>query len=179
MVYAIDATALGVAAALGEIDRAALSDDTFRRDWDLFSDVAIVSAGPEISRAEVVVLGNSERSHGEQRVGRSLIRDPLDRDGVVEAIAAADARWDRADPVGDAVVQVFAKLILPVDDAVRGHPTTFFSEPSPAATAKAVGAALIGSVIGRTNVFVSGGERGSHQGPPGAGPVAAIVRRST
>jgi cyanuric acid amidohydrolase len=176
MVYSIDATALGVGVALGEIDRASVTDEAVRRDWDLFSRVAIVSAGPEIDRAEVVVLGNAAHSTSDQRIGNALIRDPLDRDGVVEAISRASGGAS-GESAAHTVVQVFAKLILPVDDTVRGHPTSFFQEPSPAAVAKAVGAALVGSVIGRTDIYVSGGERGSHQGPPGAGPVAAIVRR--
>ena len=35
---------------------------------------------------------------------------------------------------------------------------------------------LIASVTGRTTNYVSGGERNSHQGPPGGNIVAAVVR---
>jgi cyanuric acid amidohydrolase len=35
---------------------------------------------------------------------------------------------------------------------------------------------LVASVTGRTTNYVSGGERNSHQGPPGGNIVAAIVR---
>jgi cyanuric acid amidohydrolase len=176
MGLANDASALGVAVALGEVEAAAVADDSVRRDWRLYSRVAMVSAGPELSRAEVILLGNGAEAGGEQRIGNGVIADPLDRDGVLAALAAARS----GHPGGEAEpVQAFAKLILPVDDTVRGLPTSFFAEPSPATVAKAIGATLLGSVLGRTDVFVSGGERGSHQGPPGAGPVAIITRRGT
>ena len=35
---------------------------------------------------------------------------------------------------------------------------------------------LVASVTGRTTNYVSGGERNSHQGPPGGNIVAAVVR---
>ena len=35
---------------------------------------------------------------------------------------------------------------------------------------------LVASVTGRTTNYVSGGERNSHQGPPGGSIVAAVVR---
>src|SRR5258708_8370934 len=44
-VYANDAAALGVAMALGEVPEASLSDDVVRRNWDLYSEVAMTSSG--------------------------------------------------------------------------------------------------------------------------------------
>jgi len=41
---------------------------------------------------------------------------------------------------------------------------------------KALGGMLVASVTGRTTNYVSGGERNSHQGPPGGNIVAAVVR---
>lgn len=174
MALANDAAALGVGIALGEIDAASVSDEAIRRDWDLCCSVAMVSAGPEMSTAEVLVLGNGAPTGGNQRIGHAAIRDPFDRDGVLAALASSRQGHDEDD-----VVQVFAKLILPMDDTVRGLPTSFFAEPSPASVAKTIGATLIGSVIGRSDVFVSGGERGSHQGPPDASPIAIITGRSS
>src|SRR5437879_10614732 len=46
-VYANDAAALGVAMALGEVPESKLSDEVVRRDWDLFSEVAMTSSGGE------------------------------------------------------------------------------------------------------------------------------------
>ena len=42
--------------------------------------------------------------------------------------------------------------------------------------ARAVGNAVIASVIGDTMNYVSGGEVDSHSGPPDGNPVAAIIR---
>lgn len=174
LAWATDAAALGVAVALGELGEREIGDADIRHDWSLYSEVAIVSAGPEIDRAEVVLLGDSSRSNSRFRSGHALIRDPLDRQGILDAVA--DAQPDGSGDLDPgSVVQVFAKLILPADDIVRRHPTSFAQEPGPALVAKAIGAALIGSVVGHSRVFVSGGERGSHQGAPGGGPVAAIV----
>src|SRR5262249_8588844 len=41
--YANDAAALGVAMALGEVPESALTDDVVRRDWSLYSSVAMTS----------------------------------------------------------------------------------------------------------------------------------------
>ena len=56
--YANDAAALGVALALGEVQKSALSDQVVRRNWDLYSEVAMTSSGGEKRHGEVVVFGN-------------------------------------------------------------------------------------------------------------------------
>src|SRR6266566_623972 len=43
-VYANDAAALGVAMALGEVPESSLSDEVVRRNWDLYSEVAMTSS---------------------------------------------------------------------------------------------------------------------------------------
>ncbi|HEV2477067.1 MAG TPA: ring-opening amidohydrolase, partial [Candidatus Dormibacteraeota bacterium] len=45
--YANDAAALGVAMALGEVPESSLSDGVVRRNWDLYSSVAMTSSGGE------------------------------------------------------------------------------------------------------------------------------------
>ena len=50
------ASALGVAVALGEIGRA--PESAICKDWSLYSSVASTSAGVELLRNEIVVLGN-------------------------------------------------------------------------------------------------------------------------
>lgn len=175
--WATDTSALGVAVALDELGGRDVGEADIRRDWSLYSEVAIVSAGPEIDRAEIVLLGNSMTSDSRFRSGHALLRDPLDQQGVWDAIVAADHPPGQASTDPGRVVQLFAKLVLPVDDLVRQFPVSFSQEPHPALVAKAIGATLIGTVIGHSRVFVSGGERGSHQGAPGGGPIAAIVAR--
>src|ERR1700737_4349230 len=60
--YANDAAALGVAMALGEVPESSLSDGVVRRNWDLYSEVAMTSSGGEKRHGEVVVFGNSSAS---------------------------------------------------------------------------------------------------------------------
>jgi cyanuric acid amidohydrolase len=178
MCYANDGSALGVALALGEVPEAALSDVVVRRDWQLYSAVATTSAGGEKRHAEVLLLGNSASSLSELRIGHAVIRDPIDAHGVKDALRSAGLAFDCCPTVEDQgrIVQVFAKLIVPGTDWVRGRRITLRDDTLAYATAKAVGGALVASVTGDPRVMVSGGEQNSHQGPPDGSPVAAVVR---
>lgn len=178
MCYANDGAALGVALALGEVPEAALSDDAVRRDWHLYSAVATTSAGGEKHHAEVLVLGNRAPSLSTLRIGHGAIRDPVDAEGVKDALRSAGLAFDCCPSREDQarVVQVFAKLVVPGTDLVRGRRITLRDDPIAYATAKAVGGALVASVTGDPRVMVSGGEQNSHQGPPNGSPVAAVVR---
>ncbi|MDQ1361918.1 MAG: cyanuric acid amidohydrolase [Acidimicrobiaceae bacterium] len=176
--YANDASALGVALALGEVEEAALSDDVVRTNWNLFSSVAATSAAPDKIRAEVLLLGNAAASTSDLRIGHGITRDFIDTSGTKEALRSAGLEFSccPSDADLERVVQVFAKLIIPDGGMVRGHRTTLLDDIESAKTTKALGGALIGSVVGRTAFYMSGGEMNSHQGPPGGSPVAVIVR---
>jgi len=178
MCYANDGAALGVALALGEVPEAALRDDVVRRDWSLYSAVATTSAGGENQHAEVLVLGNRAPSLSELRVGHGVIRDPIDTGGVKDALRSAGLAFDCCPSPADQarIVQVFAKLIVPGTDQLRGRRITLRDDLTAYASAKAVGGALVASVTGDPRVMVSGGEQNSHQGPPDGSPVAAVVR---
>jgi len=178
MSYSNDASALGVALALGEVAEANLADDVIRRDWDLYSEVAATSSGGEKRHAEVLLLGNSSLSASELRVGHAVIRDPIDADGVKQSLRSAGLEFTCCPSAEDRrrIVQVFAKLIVPGSDQVRGRRITLLDDHNAYLSAKAVGGALVAGVVGDTAVFVSGGEKNSHQGPPGGSPVAAVIR---
>jgi cyanuric acid amidohydrolase len=180
MSYANDASALGVAVALGEIPEERLSDQAIRRDWDLYSEVATTSSGGEQRRAEVLLLGNRVDAPGELRIGHGVIRDPIDVSGVKDALRSAGLAFECCPSPDDQrrIVQVFAKLIVPGTDQLRGRRITLLDDHDAYRSAKAVGGALVASVTGDPAVFVSGGEKNSHQGPPGGSPVAAVVRAS-
>lgn len=176
--YANDGSALGVALALGEVSADALNDDIVRKNWDLYSEVASTSAAPDKVRAEVLLLGNSTASVSDLRIGHGTTKDLIDTSGAKEALRSAGFEFDCCPSKNDLdrIVQVFAKLIIPQDGRVRGNRTTLLDDIEAAKTTKAVGGALIGSVIGRTAFYMSGGERNSHQGPPGGSPIAAVIR---
>jgi cyanuric acid amidohydrolase len=178
-VYANDAAALGVAMALGEVPESSLSDDVVRRNWDLYSEVAMTSSGGEKRHGEVVVFGNSVASASPLQIGHAVTRDFIDAQGVRDALRAAGLRFhgglpDESDLAR--LVHVFAKSVIPGSDQIRGQRITLLDDADAYQIGKALGGMLVASVTGRTTNYVSGGERNSHQGPPGGNIVAAIVR---
>ena len=177
--YANDAAALGVAMALGEVPESKLSDEVVRRDWDLYSEVAMTSSGGEKKHGEVVVFGNSTASASALRIGHAVARDFIDAQGVRDALRSAGLRFNEGLPdEGDLsrLVHVFAKSVIPGSDRVRGQRITLLDDADAYQIGKALGGMLVASVTGRTTNYVSGGERNSHQGPPGGNIIAAVVR---
>ena len=177
--YANDGAALGVALALGEVQESALSDDVVRRNWDLYSEVAMTSSGGEKRHGEVVVFGNSSTSQSPIRIGHAVTKDFIDAEGVRQALRVAGLKFrdglpDETDL--DRLVHVFAKSVIPGTDQVRGNRITLLDDHDAYQIGKALGGMLVASVTGRTTNYVSGGERNSHQGPPGGNIVAAVVR---
>jgi cyanuric acid amidohydrolase len=178
-VYANDAAALGVAMALGEVPESSLSDGVVRRNWDLYSEVAMTSSGGEKRHGEVVVFGNSAASASPLRIGHSVTRDFIDAEGVRTALRSAGLQFKDGLPDEkdlDRLVHVFAKSVIPGSDQVRGRRITLLDDVHAYEIGKALGGMLVASVTGRTTNYVSGGERNSHQGPPGGNIVAAVVR---
>ena len=176
--YANDAAALGVAMALGEVPEASLSDDVVRRNWDLYSNVAMTSSGGEKRHGEVVVFGNSVKSRSELRIGHSVTKDFIDAEGVRNALRSAGLTFNVLPSETDLsrLVHVFAKSVIPGSDRIRGQRITLLDDTDAYQIGKALGGMLVASVTGRTTNYVSGGERNSHQGPPGGNIVAAVVR---
>ncbi len=177
--YANDGAALGVALALGEVQESSLSDDVVRRNWDLYSEVAMTSSGGEKRHGEVVVFGNSATSQSALRIGHSVTKDFIDAEGVRNALRIAGLKFrdglpDESD-LGR-LVHVFAKSVIPGTDQIRGNRITLLDDADAYQIGKALGGMLVASVTGRTTNYVSGGERNSHQGPPGGNIVAAVVR---
>jgi cyanuric acid amidohydrolase len=178
-VYANDAAALGVAMALGEVPESSLNDGVVRRNWDLYSEVAMTSSGGEKRHGEVVVFGNSTASRSALQIGHAITKDFIDAEGVRNALRVAGLRFkdglpDEADL--SRLVHVFAKSVIPGSDQVRGQRITLLDDADAYQIGKALGGMLVASVTGRTTNYVSGGERNSHQGPPGGNIVAAVVR---
>ncbi len=180
-VYANDAAALGVAMALGEVPESSLSDAIVRRNWDLYSEVAMTSSGGEKRHGEVVVFGNSPTSRSRLRIGHAVTKDFIDAEGVRNALRAAGLHFNGLPSENDLsrLVHVFAKSVIPGSDQIRGQRITLLDDADAYQIGKALGGMLVASVTGRTTNYVSGGERNSHQGPPGGNIVAAVVRTET
>jgi cyanuric acid amidohydrolase len=82
------ASALGVAVALGEIDRTKLDDCDIGANVALWSGCASASAGIELEHHEIVVLGMSPAWSGPLAIDHALMADAID----VEPVRAALAR---------------------------------------------------------------------------------------
>jgi cyanuric acid amidohydrolase len=179
MCWSNDSSALGVAVALGEVSRAALTDADIRSDWSLFSEVAATSSGGEKRIGEVLVLANSPSSASGLRVGHGISKDMADTSGIKEALRGAGLEFSCCLSAADRarVKQVFAKFVLPGSDVLHGRHITALDDHEAHHVAKAVGGALVVSITGEPMSFISGGERNSHMGPPGGNPVAAVVSR--
>jgi cyanuric acid amidohydrolase len=176
--YGNDGAALGVALALGEVPASALSDEVVRRDWSLYSSVAMTSSGGEKHHGEVVVFANARGSRSALRIGHAATRDYIDAEGVRDALRSAGLAFDALPSEDDLsrVVHVFAKSVTPGSDIVRGQKITLLDDHNAYQIGKALGGMLVASVTGRTTNYVSGGERNSHQGPPDGNIVAAVIR---
>jgi len=177
MGFSRGASALGVAMALGEVADEAVQDERICHDFDLFSSRASTSAGIELMRNEILVLGNSAAWYSHFAIGHAVMGDALDAAAVDRALTMADTAL--GDAVGttqtDRLVALFCKAEASRTGTIRGHRHIMLDDSDIKATRHA--RALVGGVlagrIGDTRLFVSGGAE--HQGPEGGGPLAVII----
>ncbi|HET7028794.1 MAG TPA: ring-opening amidohydrolase [Candidatus Limnocylindrales bacterium] len=176
--YARGATALGVAIGLREVERGAVTQEAIAHDFGLFSRVASTSAGGELTACEIVLFANSPAAVDGLRIGHAVLRDVVDADGVVAALASAglEVACRPDDRERGRIAAVFAKAEASPNGEVRGRRTTMLSDAdiNYERHARAALGAVIASVTGDPAIFVSGGTE--HQCPPGEAPIAAIVR---
>jgi len=158
------ASALGVAVALGEVGGA--SEAAICKDWSLYSRVASTSAGVELLRNEIVVLGNAAGWAGDLVIGHDVMTDAIDASAARRVLEA----------LGGETVAVLAKAEAAPSGEIRGRRHTMLDDSDIHATrhARALVGGVLAGVIGDTLLYVSGGAE--HQGPAGGGPVAIIGR---
>jgi cyanuric acid amidohydrolase len=174
------ASALGVAVALGEIDRAALTDAAIGVDFSRWSGRASCSAGIELLNNEIVVLGMSSSWSGPLAIEHAVMTDALDVEPVRAALARAglSAQGQLGEHERRRLVALLAKAEASSRGRLRGHRHTMLDDSDISSTrhARAFVAGALGGLVGHAEIFVSGGAE--HQGPDGGGPVAVIVARS-
>ncbi len=179
MGYSRGASALGVALALGEIADAAQAADAVCADFTLWSARASTSAGIELLRNEVVVLGNSPAWTSDAAIAHAVMRDAIDVHAVNDVLATLGIGGGRQLSILDAerICAVLAKAEPSRSGLIRGNRHIMWDDSDINATrhARALVGGVIAGVVGRTDLFVSGGAE--HQGPDGGGPVAIIARR--
>jgi cyanuric acid amidohydrolase len=174
------ASALGVALALGEVPRGGVTDAAIGEDLALFSARASCSAGVELTRGEVVVLGMSAEWCGPLAIAHDVMADAIDLPAVQRALAQAGLD-PRGGQLGAADAQRLVALLCKAEPSrtgrIRGRRHIMWDDSDIHATrhARALVGGVVAAATGRTDLFVSGGAE--HQGPDGGGPVAVIVRR--
>ncbi|TPQ35034.1 cyanuric acid amidohydrolase [Bradyrhizobium guangdongense] len=175
MAYSRGASALGVAVALAEIKDPVRDEDVLRR-YDLFSSVASTSAGIELMHNVVIVLGNSDTSASPYEIGHTVMDDAIDAAAVIDALKSVGLPASSEPGAGRELVNIFAKAEASPSGTVRGFRHTMLEDTDISSTrhARAAVGGLIAGLAGTGAVYVSGGAE--HQGPPGGGPVAVIVR---
>ncbi len=179
MGYSRGASALGVALALGEVARENLDDSVVCQRLDLWSGRASTSAGIELMHNEVIVLGNSEAWASDAIICHRVMQDAIDLPAVAGALADAGlpAAGQLDERAREKLLAVLAKADPSSSGRIRGARHIMLDDSDINATrhARALVGGVLAGVVGRTDLFVSGGAE--HQGPDGGGPVAVIVQR--
>jgi len=171
------ASALGIGVALGEIERAGLTDEAIGRNFALFSSRASASAGVELTDHEIVVLGAAPGWRGPLRIAHGVMGDSIDVEPVRAALASLGLTSPGQLPAPDRarLVALLAKAEAGSTGRLRGHRHTMLDDSDISATRHARGfvAGALAGLVGHAELYVSGGAE--HQGPDGGGPVAIIA----
>ena len=174
------ASALGCAVALGELDRAKLSDADIGANWSLWSGRASASAGIELLNHEIVVMGMSPAWSGPLAIDHAVMEDAVDVEPVRAALArlGLDAAGQLMPAQRTRLVALLGKAEASHDGRLRGHRHTMLDDSDIASTrhARAFVCGALAGLVGHAELYVSGGAE--HQGPDGGGPVALIVDRT-
>jgi cyanuric acid amidohydrolase len=180
MAYSRGASALGVATALKEIEHSEVRDEIICKDWRYFSNVASSSAGIEMKKCEIILMGNSYYSDSELVIGHSVMKDAIDSKAVFDALENVNIGhdWPISSEEQQRIVNIFAKAEASPDGTTRGRRHTMLTDSDISSTrhARAVVSAVIASIIGDPMIYVSGGSE--HQGPAGGSPIAVIARNN-
>jgi len=149
-------TGLGIAVALGELPM----------------------PRAELTRAQIVLMGNRAGAGGRYRIGHSVMKDALDLDGIYAAIRSAGLNLPeraRAEDLKGRLVNCFIKSEADHRAKLRGRRQIMLddSDVHHHRHSKAAVGGVAAAAIGDPAVFVS--VDAMHQGPQGGGPVIAIV----
>ncbi|MFK7878166.1 ring-opening amidohydrolase [Roseobacter sp.] len=165
------ASALGVGLALEEIDADTARLALLESDVKVWSGRASTSAGVELMGHEMLVLGMSKGWSGPLIVEHAVMTDAIDTDAVRAALERLEI-GSRSD-----LLALFAKAEASTNGQIRGSRHTMLNDSDISSTrhARAMVGGALGGLVGRMDLFVSGGAE--HQGPDGGGPVALIAER--
>ena len=173
------ASALGVAVALGEVERDRLTDGQVGSNWDVWSGRASCSAGVELLGHEVVVLGMSGQWDGPLAIDHAVMTDAIDIEPVRGALGRLGLMTEGqlSGAQRQRLKALLAKAEASHDGRLRGYRHTMLDDSDISSTrhARAFVCGALAALLGHAEVYVSGGAE--HQGPTaGSGPVAPDCR---
>jgi cyanuric acid amidohydrolase len=172
---AISALAGGV--ALGEIDRARVTEEGIAADLGLYAKHVQAVTGAEIDRVEAIVMGNRPGAAGDLHMATTHTRDILDQRSIRAMLMANGIRFDAAGELldGERIEALICKAMVDESGEVRGSRTTVYSSGwAPESHIRAAYSGVLGSLLGHLRFYVSADS--VHQAPPGGGVVAAVLR---
>ena len=131
MAFSRGDSALGVSIALQEVDERRVTESTICNDWGLYSSVASASAGIELMNNEIVVMGNSNDSSSSFVIGHSVMKSPIDSNGVRDALRNTGLSFNGctlSEKDSQRLVNVFAKAGAHPSGIVMGRRTTMLTD---------------------------------------------------
>ncbi len=125
------------------------------------------------------MLGNSAAWGGTLRIAHGVMRDAIDAEAVRDVLRQLGLEAaGQLDPSQSARVRAVLVKAEPARSGhIRGSRHIMWDDTDISATrhARALVGGVVAGVVGRTDLFVSGGAE--HQGPDGGGPIAVIAAR--
>jgi cyanuric acid amidohydrolase len=162
------ACAIGVGAAVGEIEEEALGNAAISTDQ--WSSVASCSSGAELEDCHILLLASDhEAEAGHLRAISTVMKDAIDAPVILKALREIEE-------ANGQIVQVFAKAEADPRGQIRGNRHTMNTDSDLHSTrhARAAVGGLLAGLTGDTQIYVSGGAEG--QGPPGGGSLVVVYR---
>lgn len=171
-------SALGGGVALGEIDRARITNETIATDLSLFASRVQAVTGAEIDRVEVIAMGNRAGAGGDLIIDTTHTGDILDQASIKRMLMRHGFAFDTTGNLqgGERIEALLVKTMVPESGEVRGSRTTVYTSGwAPEAHIRAAASGVLGSLLGHLRFYVSADS--VHQAPEGGG-VATVVMRA-
>lgn len=170
-------SALGGGVALGEIDRARVTNESIVTDLSMYTHRVQAITGAEIDRVEVIAMGNKPGAGGDLVIDTTHTTDILDQGSIKRLLLrhgfSLGATGDLTD--GERIEALLVKTMVPETGDVRGSRTTVYTSGwAPESHIRAAASGVLGSLLGHLRFFVSADS--AHQAPEGGGVATAVMR---
>jgi cyanuric acid amidohydrolase len=161
------ASAVGIAAALGEIEESQVPGAV--RERNVWSAKASCSSGAELENCHILVLASTPSTNARLHAVSRPMSDAIDASSIMALLKTAQE-------AGGKVVQVFAKAEADPSGNIRRWRHTMNTDSDIHSTrhARAAVGGLLAGISADTQIYVSGGAEG--QGPVGGGSLCVIYR---